>query len=168
MDAFGSQPESPADGHELESVPSGDLYAGANRGLTALVVEDDFGSRLALTALLERGRLTVVAADSGQAALDALQQRDDVGIVLMDIMMPSMDGYEAMNAIRQRPEHARLPIIAVTAKDGEGEQARCLVAGASRYIPKPIEAAKLLTAVGELLTKAGSELSDGDLGFSGG
>jgi CheY-like chemotaxis protein len=167
MDAFGSQPDTLAGGHDLGSVPSVDRYAGAGRGSTALVVEDDFGSRLALTALLERSRLTVIAADSGQAALDTLQQRDDVGIVLMDIMMPSMDGYEAMSAIRQRPEHAGLPIIAVTAKDGEGESARCLVAGASRYIPKPIEAAKLLTAVGELLTNAGSELSDGDLGFSG-
>jgi CheY-like chemotaxis protein len=153
-------------GHDLGPAASGDIYASVGLGSTALVVEDDYGSRLALTALLKRGRLTVVAADSGQAALDTLEQRDDVGIVLMDIMMPVMDGYQTMTAIRERPRHADLPIIAVTAKDGQGEREWCLAAGASHYLPKPVEAAKLLTAVGELLVNAGSELSDGDLGFS--
>jgi CheY-like chemotaxis protein len=153
-------------GHDLGSASYGDVYAAAAHGTTALVVEDDFRSRLALTALLERGRLTVVEANSGPAALETLQERDDVGIVLMDIMMPVMDGYETMTAIREQPQHADLPIIAVTAKDGQGERERCLAAGATHYLPKPVEAAKLLTAVGELLVKAGRQLPDGDLGFA--
>jgi CheY-like chemotaxis protein len=128
-----------------------DIYSGSSAGSTALVVEDDFGSRLALTALLERGKLRVVEADSGESALDALEAQDDVGIVLMDIMMPGMDGYETMAAIRERPALADLPIIAVTAKGGDGERHRCLEAGASDYIPKPVDATELLATINELL-----------------
>jgi CheY-like chemotaxis protein len=163
------RPRSLMGGHDLASASSGgDLYAGPGQGATALVVEDDEASRLALTALLERGRLTVLAAENGQMALDTLGERDDVGIVLMDIMMPVMDGYEAMAKIRARPENADLPVIVVTAQDSEGVRERCLAAGASDYIVKPIEAAELLTAVGKLLVQAGNDLSDGATEFSDG
>jgi len=94
----------------------------------ALVVEDDYGSRVALTALLERIKVAVVAADSGHAGLDVLAQRNDIAFVLMDIMMPIMDGYDTMRAVRKLPRYADLPIIAVTAKDGAGERERCIEA----------------------------------------
>jgi CheY-like chemotaxis protein len=91
--------------------------------------------------------MTVVAADSGPGALDILEHRVDIGIVLMDIMMPVMDGYEAIAAIRKRPQSAELPIIAVSGKVVAGERERCIAAGASDYIPKPIDTAALLTAI---------------------
>jgi len=116
-------------------------------GPAALVVENDYGSKLALTALLERIRLSVVAVESGHTALDTIAERDDIAIVLMDILMPVMDGYETMTAIRKRPRFANLPIIAVTGKDTDGERERCIAAGASDYIPKPIDTPVLLTAI---------------------
>jgi CheY-like chemotaxis protein len=133
-------------GHDLYPA-AGDVYASAGHGATALVVEDDVRSRIALTALLERGRLTVVAADSGQAALDTLRKRDDVGVVLMDIMMPLMDGYETIRAIRALDAFKALPIIAVTGKVVPGEHQRCIEAGANDYVPKPIDTVELLTVI---------------------
>jgi CheY-like chemotaxis protein len=114
-----------------------------------LIVDDDFRNIFALTALLERGELNVVAAQSGEAALEILDQRTDVDIVLMDIMMPIMNGYEAMTAIRQRPRFADLPIIAVTGKVVGQERERCIAAGASDYIPKPVDTVELLGALSE-------------------
>jgi CheY-like chemotaxis protein len=114
-----------------------------------LIVDDDFRNIFALTALLERGKLDVVAAESGPDALAILEQRSDIDIVLMDIMMPGMDGYETMEAIRRLPRLAELPIIAVTGKVVGGERARCLAAGASDYIPKPVDTAELLEALNQ-------------------
>jgi CheY-like chemotaxis protein len=116
-------------------------------GATVLIVDDDFRNIFALTALLERGGLTVVAAQSGAAALAILDEREDVDIVLMDIMMPVMNGYETMTAIRSRPRFAALPIIAVTGKVVGGERERCIAGGASDYIPKPVDTAELLAAL---------------------
>ncbi len=79
--------------------------------------------------------------------MDVLAGRDDIAVVLMDIRMPIMDGYETMRAIRKLPRCADLSTIAVTAKDGVGERERCLDAGASDYIPKPIDTPELLTAI---------------------
>jgi CheY-like chemotaxis protein len=123
------------------------FYAGAAAGATALIVEDDYRNVFALTALLERGRMAVVTAESGAVALNILQNRIDIGIVLMDIMMPVMDGYETMTAIRKRPRSLEIPIIAITGKGGRGERERCIAAGASDYLPKPIDTPALLTAV---------------------
>ena len=119
----------------------------------ALVVDDDVRNVVALTALLERRGLTVIRAESGEEALAALKTANRIDIVFMDIMMPVMDGYEAIRAIRQTPKFAALPIVAVTAKTASGEEARCLAAGASSYVPKPIDTARLLLAVGEWLPR---------------
>jgi len=123
--------------------------AGVASGRTVLIVDDDFRNIFALTALLERGKMHVVAAQSGAAALAILEQRSDIDLVLMDIMMPVMNGYETMTAIRQRPQWAELPIIAVTGKVVGGERERCITAGASDYIPKPVDTAELLAALSE-------------------
>jgi CheY-like chemotaxis protein len=120
-------------------------------GTKALMVEDDHNSRFALTILLERVGLTVVAATNGAAALQTLKHSAGIDIVLMDIMMPIMDGYETMTAIRKLPDCKDLPIIAVTAKVFDGERQRCLAAGASDYIPKPLNAAELLEAISRWL-----------------
>jgi CheY-like chemotaxis protein len=133
------------------------FYDGAAAGSTALIVEDDYRSIFALTALLERGRMTVVAAKSGASALTILQRRADIDIVLMDIKMPDMDGYETMTAIRKRPQSADVPIIAITGKVG-GERERCIAAGASDYIPEPIDTSALLTAISHWLLAATKHL----------
>jgi signal transduction histidine kinase/HAMP domain-containing protein/ActR/RegA family two-component response regulator len=123
------------------------FYSGAAAGTKVMIVDDDFRNIFALTALLERGKLTVVSAESGEAALTLLDEDGDVDIVLLDIMMPVMNGYETMAAIRMRPACGRIPIIAVTAKVNAGERERCMAAGASDYIPKPVDTAELLTAL---------------------
>jgi signal transduction histidine kinase/HAMP domain-containing protein len=122
-------------------------YVGVFDGATALIVDDDFRNIFALTALLERGGLEVVGAQSGPAALAILDERHDIDVVLMDIMMPVMNGYETMAAIRARVGFADLPIIAVTGKVVGGERERCIAAGASDYIPKPVDTAELLSAL---------------------
>ena len=124
-----------------------EAYATVRPGATVLIVDDDFRNRFALTALLERGMLNVVEAAGGQIAIDALRERTDIDLVLMDIMMPVMDGYEAIAAIRALPAYADFPIIAVTGKVVGGERERCLAAGASDYIPKPVDTAELMEAV---------------------
>ena len=127
------------------------FYEGAAAGATALIVDDDARNTFALTAVLKRGNMFVVTADSGPAALEILQDRVDIGIVLMDIMMPVMDGYETMTTMRKRIQSAELPIIAVTGKADDGERERCIAAGASAYIPKPVDTAALLNAISHCL-----------------
>ena len=134
----------------VRSTPGNDaFYNGAAAGVTALVVDDDFRNIFAMTALLERGQMNVYAAESGADALMVLEQQPDVDLVLMDIMMPGMNGYETMEAIRMRDHLAELPIIAVTGKVVGGERERCMAAGASGYIPKPVDTAELLDALSE-------------------
>jgi CheY-like chemotaxis protein len=134
------------------------FYEGAAAGATALIVDDDARNTFALTAVLKRGNMFVVTADSGPAALEILQDRVDIGIVLMDIMMPVMDGYQAMAAIRQRPESAELPIIAVTGKAVNGERERCIAAGACDFIAKPIDTVVLVTTISRWLLAATTHL----------
>ena len=100
-----------------------------------------------MTALLERKRADVIVAESGADALAALERIPDIDIVLMDIMMPVMDGYETIRAIRAIDRFKSLPIIAVTGKAGAGERQRCIDAGANDYIPKPVESVELLEAL---------------------
>jgi CheY-like chemotaxis protein len=155
MSSFHSQPIAEVNQDPVSQATSRDrFYQGAWAGLTALIVDDNQRNRFALTALLRRGNMTVHAAASGADALETLEQRADIDIVLMDIMMPVMDGYEAMAAIRERPEYRDLPIIAVTATETDGEYERCIAAGASAYIAKPIQAAELLAAISHWLPDA--------------
>jgi CheY-like chemotaxis protein len=124
----------------------GRSYQGSAAGITVLVVDDDFRNIFAMTALLERAQANVVSAQSGAEALATLEQTE-IDIVLMDIMMPVMNGYQAMTEIRQNPRFADLPIVAVTGKVVGGERERCLAAGASDYIPKPVDTSELLAAL---------------------
>ena len=120
-------------------------------GMKALVVDDDFRNIFALTTLLERGQLDVVAAESGEEGIAILEQTPDIDIVLVDIMMPVMDGYATIRAMRNLPSGRELPILAVTANVTPGERERCIDAGASEYIPKPIETAALMLILGRWL-----------------
>jgi CheY-like chemotaxis protein len=100
-----------------------------------------------MTALLERGHAEVIVAESGLDAIAALERAPDIDLVLMDIMMPGMDGYAAIRAIRALDPFKSLPIIAVTGKVVSGERQRCTDAGANDYVPKPVDTAELLAAI---------------------
>ena len=113
-------------------------------GKKVLVVDDDVRNIFALTAVLEHHHMTVVSAENGRAGIEMLERTPDVDLVLMDIMMPEMDGYETMRAIRKLPQFQTLPLIAVTAKALKEDREKCLAAGASDYLPKPVEEEKLL------------------------
>ncbi len=120
-------------------------------GNKILVVDDDFRNIFALTALLERGHAVVSFAESGENALALLEATSDIDLVLMDIMMPGMDGYDTIRAIRKLSPFEALPIIAVTGKVVHGERDRCIEAGADDYVPKPVDTVELLAAVGPYL-----------------
>jgi signal transduction histidine kinase/HAMP domain-containing protein len=120
-------------------------------GQKILVIDDDFRNVFALTALLERGGCAVVFAESGAQALALLEETPDVGLVLTDIMMPGMDGYETMRGIRALDNFKTVPIIAVTGKVVPGEWQRCIEAGANDYVPKPVDTAHLIAAIGPWL-----------------
>jgi CheY-like chemotaxis protein/signal transduction histidine kinase len=116
-------------------------------GRQALVVDDDVRNIFALSSVLERRGMRVLTAGTGREAIDELERTPDIAIVLMDIMMPEMDGYETMQAIRQKPNFQRLPIIALTAKAMKGDREKCLEAGASDYLAKPVNTEQLLSAL---------------------
>ncbi|HEY0371116.1 MAG TPA: response regulator [Thermoanaerobaculia bacterium] len=114
-------------------------------GKKALIVDDDMRNIYALTSLLERHKMKVLYAESGQEGIDALRNNMDIDVVLMDVMMPEMDGYEAMRRIRAIDEYKNLPMIALTAKAMKGDREKCMEAGASDYITKPIDAQQLVS-----------------------
>jgi HAMP domain-containing protein/CheY-like chemotaxis protein/signal transduction histidine kinase len=116
-------------------------------GKKVLVVDDDVRNIFALSSVLERRGMTVLTAGTGREAIKTLESTKDVAIVLMDIMMPEMDGYETMQVIRQNPALRRLPIIALTAKAMKGDREKCLEAGASEYLAKPVNTDQLLSAL---------------------
>jgi len=115
----------------------------ANRKI--LIVDDDVRNIFALTSTLERHHMQVVHAENGKTGIDVLRQTPGIDLVLMDIMMPEMDGYETTRAIRQMEEFKTLPIIALTAKAMKGDREKCIEAGASDYIAKPVNAEQLLS-----------------------
>ena len=116
-------------------------------GRKVLVVDDDVRNIFALSSVLERRGMTVLTAGTGREAIATLETMPDVSIVLMDIMMPEMDGYETMQVIRQNQLFRRLPIIALTAKAMKGDREKCLEAGASEYLAKPVNTEQLLSAL---------------------
>jgi CheY-like chemotaxis protein len=117
----------------------------ALRNRKVLVVDDDARNIFALTSLLENHEMAVMSATNGRQAIDLIQRTPDIDMVLMDIMMPDMDGYETMREIRSEPRLRTLPILALTAKAMKGDREKCLDAGASDYIAKPVNTDQLLS-----------------------
>jgi CheY-like chemotaxis protein len=115
------------------------------RGRKVLVVDDDARNIFALTSVLENHDVDVISATNGRQAIEIMHHTPDLAMVLMDIMMPEMDGYETMREIRRDPQFRTLPILALTAKAMKGDREKCLDAGASDYIAKPVNTAQLLS-----------------------
>jgi CheY-like chemotaxis protein len=124
------------------------------KGRKVLVVDDDVRNIFALTSVLEQHDLQVVHAENGRAGIEMLLKTPGIDGVLMDIMMPEMDGYETMRAIRKIPEFRTLPIFAVTAKAMKGDRAKCIEAGASDYITKPVDLEQLFSVLRVWLTRS--------------
>jgi HAMP domain-containing protein/CheY-like chemotaxis protein/signal transduction histidine kinase len=116
-------------------------------GQKVLLVDDDARNIFALSSVLERRGMAVLTATTGREAINLLASEPEVAIVLMDIMMPEMDGYQTMEVIRANPAFRRLPIIALTAKAMKGDREKCLEAGASDYLAKPVNTEQLLSAL---------------------
>ena len=121
-------------------------------GKKVLVVDDDIRNIFALTALLERHHMEVTAVDSGKEAIDALNQSGDFDVALVDVMMPEMDGYVTMTRMRELMTFRDRPIIALTAKAMKGDREKCIEAGASDYIAKPVNTPELLAMLRAWLT----------------
>jgi CheY-like chemotaxis protein len=114
---------------------------------TVLLVDDDARNVFALSSVLERRGMNVLTATTGNEAIQLIESKPDIAIVLMDIMMPGMDGYQAIGAIRTDPARRRLPIVALTAKAMKGDREKCLEAGASDYLAKPVNTEQLLSTL---------------------
>ena len=126
----------------LEEIHAAD---GGLAGRKVLIVDDDLRNIFALSSLLERHTMRAMTATTGQEAINLIKSTPDLALVLMDIMMPEMDGYETMRRIREDPQFRLLPIIALTAKAMKGDRDKCLEAGASDYIAKPVNTDQLLS-----------------------
>jgi CheY-like chemotaxis protein len=116
-------------------------------GRTVLLIDDDARNIFALSSVLERRGMRVLTATTGSEAIALVETTPDLAIVLMDIMMPEMDGYQTIRVIRQKPAFRRLPIIALTAKAMKGDREKCMEAGASDYLAKPVNTEQLLSAL---------------------
>jgi HAMP domain-containing protein/CheY-like chemotaxis protein/signal transduction histidine kinase len=126
----------------LEEIHAAD---GGLAGRKVLIVDDDLRNIFALSSLLERQQMQVSFAENGRDGIEVLERDPTIEIVLMDIMMPEMDGYDTMRAIRRNPKFKSLPIITLTAKAMKGDRDKCIAAGASDYITKPVDVAQLLS-----------------------
>ncbi|MFE1443818.1 HAMP domain-containing protein [Streptomyces sp. NPDC058739] len=116
-------------------------------GEKVLIVDDDIRNVFALTSVLEQHGLSVLYAENGREGIEVLEQHDDVAVVLMDIMMPEMDGYATTTAIRRMPQFAGLPIVALTAKAMKGDREKAIESGASDYVTKPVDPDHLLSVM---------------------
>ncbi|MEV5597858.1 HAMP domain-containing protein [Streptomyces sp. NPDC052496] len=137
--------EEPWIGNGQDLVSAG--FDGGFHGEKVLIVDDDIRNVFALTSVLEQNGLSVLYAENGREGIEVLEQHDDVVLVLMDIMMPEMDGYATTAAIRRMPQFAGLPIIALTAKAMKGDREKSIEAGASDYVTKPVDTDHLLTVM---------------------
>ena len=135
------------------AIPDPHVHDQTLRGRKVLVVDDDARNIFALVALLENHEMEVLTATRGRRAIELIQGTPELDLVLMDIMMPEMDGYETMREIRKTPEFRTLPILALTAKAMKGDREKCLGAGASDYIAKPVNADQLLSLMRVWLTR---------------
>jgi signal transduction histidine kinase/CheY-like chemotaxis protein/HAMP domain-containing protein len=133
-----------------------DTRHAALRGRKALVIDDDPRNVFAIASTLRLSGMSVLEASSGQAGINALLTEPGIDVILMDIMMPGMDGYATMSVIRQMPDFARLPIIAVTARAMLGDREKSIAAGASDYVTKPVDPAELLSSIERWLVTARS------------
>ncbi|MCF8496549.1 MAG: response regulator [Alphaproteobacteria bacterium] len=115
------------------------------QGRTALLVDDDMRNTFALSKFLKKRGMNVIIADNGQMALDKIREEKGIELIIMDIMMPVMDGYQAMREIRMSKDHQHIPIIALTARAMPEEQERCMEAGANDYMTKPVDIERFLT-----------------------
>ena len=114
-------------------------------GRKILIADDDRRNRLAISHVLEEKGIQVVCVENGKDCLSTLETEPEIDLVLMDIMMPEMDGYEAMQHIRNEPGWKKLPVIALTAKAMKGDRLKCIEAGANDYLSKPVDMDKLLS-----------------------
>ncbi|KAB8190299.1 response regulator [Nonomuraea phyllanthi] len=129
-------------------------------GAKILIVDDDIRNVFALTSVLERHGSTVVYAENGREGIEQLERNEDVALVLMDIMMPEMDGWATTSAIRRMPQFADLPIIALTAKVMRGDREKSIASGASDYVPKPVDVDRLLERLRGWLSRGRGSASD--------
>ncbi|MFI6740255.1 HAMP domain-containing protein [Nonomuraea sp. NPDC050451] len=129
-------------------------------GAKILIVDDDIRNVFALTSVLERHGSTVVYAENGREGIEQLERNEDVALVLMDIMMPEMDGWATTSAIRRMPQFADLPIIALTAKVMRGDREKSIASGASDYVPKPVDVDRLLERLRGWLSRGRGSMSD--------
>jgi signal transduction histidine kinase len=141
-----------AGGRAQQGMESLTRFSGRFDGEVVLVVDDDVRNVFALTSVLEQHGLTVRYAENGLEAIDMLERADRIDLVLMDIMMPEMDGYTTMRAVRRMERFAALPIIALTAKAMQGDREKAIEAGASEYITKPVVTGQLLDLIRLWLT----------------
>jgi len=116
-------------------------------GRKVLVVDDDVRNIFALGSVLERHGMNVLTAQTGREAISLLDSTPDVAVVLMDVMMPEMDGFQTIQVIRRDQSFRRLPIVALTAKAMKGDREKCLDAGASDYLAKPVNTDQLLATL---------------------
>jgi CheY-like chemotaxis protein len=128
---------------------------GQLKGRKVLIVDDDMRNIFSLTSALEQHGMEVIFSENGRDGIELLGNTPDVDVMLVDIMMPEMDGYETMQEIRKHEEYANLPIIAITAKAMKGDREKCLEAGASDYIAKPVDLDQLLAVLRVQLGSAG-------------
>ncbi len=146
--------DSNIDSEELGPFACGQNEPNLNKlsGRTILIVDDDMRNTFAISALLKKAGITCVIAQDGMLATDRLQENHDIDLVLMDMMMPGMDGYEATRRIRNMSNYKELPIIAVTAKVMEGEREKCLAAGTNEYLTKPVDKDRLFEVIERMLS----------------
>ncbi|MGI9045540.1 MAG: response regulator, partial [Burkholderiales bacterium] len=140
-------------GEKRELIESAQRLPAELAGKKVLVVDDDIRNIFALTSVLEQHGMTVVYAENGKDGIELLETTPDIEVVLMDVMMPEMDGYDTMRVIRQVDEFKDLPMIALTAKAMKGDREKCIEAGASDYIAKPVNIEQLLSLLRVCLTR---------------